>query len=229
LNEQGQTIADTLGETESGPVEQIGRTLELLGPERVQKLVEETLKIEAEGGMLVEGGERRRTTGGVFFKLVKGNTTPEERRAIFPHLQKAEVPPPPTLEEIQQAISEASQQKGEASTVKITITGRPGKIVEKGQVVITSLKSTKAPSLSKVLPKPPEDPMTYIVFIAKKQWDKVKDSIKNPDDKLIVDGYPVLDKRIGQSGTMTIYAQHVRSMLMEQAQREVRKAAAEES
>ena len=89
------------------------------------------------------------------------------------------------------------------------------------------MQNSKAPSLPKVLPQPPGDPTTYIVYIAMKQWRKVNSSIKqNSEDKLIIEGYPVFDKRIGQNGAMTIYAQSVTTTLIQQAKREAQGAAA---
>jgi hypothetical protein len=60
-----------------------------------------------------------------------------------------------------------------------------------------------------------------VVYIAMKQWCKVKDSlVRNPEDKLIVEGYPAFDKRIGQTGAMTVYCQSATTKLIQQAQRE---------
>jgi hypothetical protein len=85
--------------------------------------------------------------------------------------------------------------------VKLTLIGKPGKIIEKANVVLTSVQSKKAPTLPKGLPEPPEELPTYLVFIAKKQWEKVKDSItNNPDDKLIIEGYPVFDNGLARAG-----------------------------
>jgi hypothetical protein len=124
-------------------------------------------------------------------------------------------------EEVARLSTEALQgAKGECS-VKMTLIGRPGRVIEKGEVVITSLQSSSVPSLPRGLPQPPDAPTTYIVYIALKQWRKVRESIqKNPDDKLIIEGYPAFDKRIGPNGTMTVYAQSVTSKLLEQAKRE---------
>ena len=79
------------------------------------------------------------------------------------------------------------EQVGESKTVKITLIGRPGRIVEKGEVVLTSMQASKAPSLPKGLPPVPIDPTTYVVFIAQKQWKKVAQAIKDPQDVLIVE------------------------------------------
>ncbi len=89
------------------------------------------------------------------------------------------------------------------------------------------MQNSKVPSLPKGLPLPPGDSTTYIVYIAMKQWRKVKKSInQNPEDKLIIEGYPIFDKRIGQSGAMTIYAQSVTTTMIQRAKREAQQAAA---
>jgi hypothetical protein len=81
--------------------------------------------------------------------------------------------------------------------VKITLVGRPGRIVEKDNLVLTTMQNTKAPTLPKGLPEPPAEPTTYVVYIAGKQWRKVASSIQDPQDKLILEGYPVFDRRLG--------------------------------
>ena len=174
-------------------------------------------------------GNRRRSLGGVFFKLVKEHTTTKERRAIFPHLNKAfqrtrkrkgKPPAPPTAEAVQQAIIEIIKEPGEALMAKMTLIGRPGRVLEKGSLVLTSMEGSKAPSLPKGLPDLPQERTTYIIYIALKQWRKVREAIKNPEDRLIVEGYPVFDPRIGSKGTMTLYAQNTTTKLLQQARRE---------
>lgn len=222
-------IATTLGETEKTPLATIERVLKVLGEEKALALLAETVRVEAEGGLLTDDKARRRSPGGVFFKLVKNRTTSKERGRIFG-------PPPkvkhekPEIKPITWAESEAFSNEvlelpqGEATTVKVTIIGRPGRIIEKEAVVITSMQNSRAPSLPKGLPPLPEDPTTYIVYIAMKQWRKVRSSIKqNPEDKLIIEGYPRFDRRVGQRGAMTIYAQSVTTTLIQQARREAMK------
>lgn len=220
-----QKIAKALGETEETPLAEIERTVKVLGEEKVLATLEETLNIEAEGGMLTDDGARRRSPGGIFFKLIKNQITAKERGRIFgPRVSITTQTLSLTREESQQLSNEAlKSEKGELSKVKITLIGRPGRIIEKNSVIITSMQGSKPPNLPAGMPKLPGDPTVYIVYIALKQWNKVKDSItQNPDDKLIIEGYPAFDKRIGQTGTMTIYAQNVNSKLMQQAKREVK-------
>jgi hypothetical protein len=222
-----QKIASTLGETDKSPVATIGRLVKVMGEERALAVLDEALKIEAEGGTLTDDGSQRRTPGGVYFKLVKSQVTAKERQVIFgPAWAPAKKISPITWEECEQLSSEALKlPTGEARTVKVTIIGRPGRVIEKGNVIITSMKNTKPPALPKGLPKLPGDPTTYVVYIAAKQWSKVKESLHdNPDDKLIIEGYPVFDRRIGQNGAMTIFALNATSTLVQRAQRQTKKA-----
>src|SRR5918998_3824544 len=77
-------IADALGEQVHGPRAQVGRVVEVLGIERAQALYEQALEVEAGGGMMLPDGSRRRTPGGVFFKLVRDSTSDTDREKIFP-------------------------------------------------------------------------------------------------------------------------------------------------
>ncbi len=86
-------IAETLGETATVPCVQIRRAVQTLGPARVQAFVDAALEIESNGGMLLPDSSRRRTLGGIFFHLVRSETSAEERLAIFPPKRKHPKPP----------------------------------------------------------------------------------------------------------------------------------------
>lgn len=212
-------IVHQLQETNLEAIEQIELIVQLLGLERAQEFLQEALKTEAEGGLLVRDGNRRRTPGGTFFYLVRGKVSRKDRWAIWPHLAPKPKPPSFDWEERLEIVPNLLEQVWESKTVKITLIGRPGRIVEKGDVVLTSMQGSKAPSLPKGLPPVPTDPTTYVVFIAKKQWKKVAQAIKDPQDVLIVEGYPALDKRLG---TITIFTQSVTTKLLQAAKREAR-------
>jgi phosphorylated adapter RNA export protein len=83
-----QQIATTLGETESVPLMHIRRIVQTLGPDRALQLLAQAQAVEAQGGLPVIDGSRRRTPGGVFFRLVRENTTPAERSRIWPWIKK---------------------------------------------------------------------------------------------------------------------------------------------
>jgi hypothetical protein len=206
-------------------IAQIERVVQHLGADAALALLQETLEVEAGGGTWLPDGSRRRTPGGVFFQLVKGRAPHEVRSLIWPQPKKKKKRPkgekkqiePLPWEECLKVVPEAAQNPGEATTVKITLVGRPGRIVEKGSVVLTTMQSAKAPTLPKGLPEPPDEPTTYVVYIAGKQWRKVAEAIQDPQDKLIVEGYPAFDKRLG---AVAVFATSVTTKNLQAAKRE---------
>jgi phosphorylated adapter RNA export protein len=79
-----QQITATLQETTSVARGHITRIVQTLGPERSMALLQQAVQIEAQGGLMLPDGSRRRTPGGVFFRLVRDHTTLEERQQIWP-------------------------------------------------------------------------------------------------------------------------------------------------
>ena len=71
ITETAAAIATQLGETAPGARATIWRTVRTLGPERAQAFVAQALEAEANGGMMVPDGSRKRTLGGIFFYLVR--------------------------------------------------------------------------------------------------------------------------------------------------------------
>ncbi|KAH8353970.1 hypothetical protein KR067_006705 [Drosophila pandora] len=61
------------------------RVVEVLGMDLPLELYKETQRIEADGGMMIKNGNRRRTPGGVFLFLLKHNNkiTQEQQKSIF--------------------------------------------------------------------------------------------------------------------------------------------------
>jgi hypothetical protein len=201
-------VARQLSETDPAAIGQIERIVECLGVEATLTFLRETLETEARGGIMLRDGSRRRTPGGAFFYLVKGRISRRDQAAIWPHLaqpagQKKQKVEPLAWAECLDLAPEATKEKGEATTVKITLIGRPGRIVEKGDVVLTTMQGTKPPTLPKGLPAPPAEPTTYLVYIARKQWVKVVEAIQASDDRLVVEGYPVFEKRLGAMVVLT--------------------------
>jgi Phosphorylated adapter RNA export protein, RNA-binding domain len=96
LDPVAQQIATTLGETENVPLMHIRRIVQTLGPERALQLLEQAQTVEAGGGLMLLDGRRRRTPGGVFFRLVRENTTPAERSRIWPWTKKPKPKVAPT-------------------------------------------------------------------------------------------------------------------------------------
>jgi hypothetical protein len=212
-------IAAQLGETEPEPGRLIARALRLLGEERVQAIVARALEVEAAGGMLLPDGSRRRTPGGVFFYLLRADVGQKEWYRIFrpqttghapqgAHTSQG-APGAPDAETTGQATAaaatpfdwatfsaaamEAMSERGEATTVKLTVIGNPGTVVERGDVVLVALRSEKAPSFPKGVPDPPALRTDYLLLVGRKQWAKVAAALAtDPADKIIVEGYPTI-------------------------------------
>jgi hypothetical protein len=195
----------------------------VLGEERALALLAETEQVETQGGLMTDDGQRRRSPGGTYFKLVKDKVSGLERGRIFNRPKSKPKPKiklePPAWAVLLPLVEEflAQPSPGEGDKVKLTLIGRPGKVIEKDTVVMTTMQSSKAPSLPKGLPTVPSQPTTYLVFIAKKQWRKVREAIdSDPADRLIIEGYPAFDARIG-GGTMCLYAQSVTTTTLQRA------------
>ncbi len=225
-------IAGQLGETEKQAISQIRRTIRILGEETARDVLRQTLEVEAQGGMLITDGSRRRTPGGVYFHLLKQRIGQKEFFKIFAHSkpqrrpqaaqsgQPAQAPQPAapfSLADLPDVLRELVPHYGEVSTVKITVIGRPANVVERGDVVMLGLVNEKAPSLPKGLPTPPAQ-TKYVVLVARKQWSKVADAIKDQADALIIEGYPTYTQ---QHAGITVFTTNITTKKQQAAKREV--------
>lgn len=229
MNETVQHIAQQLNETDEKPISQIAQIVELIGEEETLNYLQKTQEIEAGDGMKTEKGDRRRTPGGVFFYLVRGGMTWSQRRAVFPYFNPnaGKKPPqkkePPIPYKWPMRIADFKRFKTEdigVGNVEIKVVGKPLKVIEKSQVTVVTMRSGEPPSLPKGLPSAPSAPTIYLILIASKQWSKVKPYASNPDNKLIVKGWPVFDKKLG---TITVLAQNTTATLLEKEKQEARK------
>ena len=215
VNEIALILAQALGETEQAAQEQLQRIVWALGQAQCYQLLEQTLQVEHNGGMMLRDGSRRRTTGGVFFHLAFSTGQPQKGRQLErPVYKKPKKEKQAQQQPVSQpapvfswndritAVKEAENEKGQAS-VKITVIGRPGKIVDKGSCIVTMMESTKVPTLPKGLPTPTNVPTKYAVYIASKQWKKVEEAIRDPEDTLIVEGFPKTDPQVSAIAVFT--------------------------
>lgn len=206
-------IARQLNEPTRNVQEQIMRILQLCGEAFTQAVLEETLRIEAEGGMLTAKGDRRRTAGGAFFYLVLQNV-PDEMQAQVRGLPRHRVPPGerrrPLFDWGQRArlLKGMLEAHGEVEEVNVKIIGRPGKIHRYQNLVVLSMEDRPHPeaTLPIGLPELPMEPVLYVVYIAAKQWDKVEKSIQNPEAQLMVSGFCTPDP---ETGGMAVFALEV--------------------
>jgi hypothetical protein len=217
-------IAEALGETEPQPLEQIRRLIKVMGADFAQELLRETLAVESAGGLFLERENRRRTSGGVFFHLARNRMTKQQRGKVFANpVTNAQVAVPTFQpDDLPEALQSLTQHVGKASTVKLTLIGRPTQVVDRGEVVIFGLLNDKQPALPKGLPAPPQQ-TKYLVLVAKKQWNKVAEAIKVEDDALIIEGYPAFEPR--HTG-ITVYTLSITTKKQQQAKREAQRTEA---
>jgi len=216
-------IADRFNETNLALIRKV---VAELGPEGTLALVAEAVAIEAAGGMLTNDQSRRRTPGGVFFHLARGRMTPEARWRLFPRVPSRKPTKLATTDaivafDLAEALS-ALEETGEATTVKITLVGRPGRPIERGDVFIAQMDSGKVPTIPRGLPMP-SHPTSYALLIARRQWAKIAPALaSDPTDKMIAEGWPELDPK---SGKVLVYVTKVSTAGLDRAEREKQKAA----
>ena len=186
------------------------------------------LEIEAGGGILTAQGDRRRTPGGVYLKLLKEQTSPEEQEHIFTGGPKTKpkgtdgdgansanpspIGPLP-WDDARLEISRLIKLPLEKASVKITLVGRPSQVSKAKSCVVVAMKGSRPPSLPKGLPPAPDgSDFSYAVFISLRHWAKVAPVMaQDKDERLLVEGYPIFDPK---RGITVILAQNVRTVNM---------------
>lgn len=126
--------------------------------------------------------------------------------------------------EVHQALIEQllsfKNEIGRAQDMKMTLMGRPGKVIVQGDFVVTTMKGNgRVPSLPKGLPAPPENKLLYLVYVARKQWSKVEEALQDPEDILIIEGYPTYDTDLKK---MSVYATQITTRALQRAKRQPR-------
>jgi len=207
-------IADRLGETEDLPREQIERVVQHVGAETALAWLRDTEEIEAAGGIMLSDGSRRKTPGGVFFKLVRERVAKTQMLSIFyPDYEQ-------TFPLDDQELAERLARVGEwplaaAQRLRFSIVGRPARIAPpdtpaEAPYVVFELRTdpTRAPAFNKALPAVAET-TTFRVLVPTRQWPRVAAAlIEHPEARLLVHGFPAPDPRA--PGKVTVYAASVR-------------------
>ena len=219
----------------------------MLGMEAFEAVYLRTLEIEAAGGMMTKEGDRRRTSGGVFFLLAREQMSARQRRKVFglppnplntkrqpktpattptptdqPKPAAAPKSPPLTLEQtvaLLKATLSIDPQKRGIAVMKTTIIGRPKQIKKLDTCTLVVLGQKAPPVMPKGLPPMPDtSKATIAVFVANKQWEKVEAALKaDPQDEAIIEGYPVNDPKNQLTG---IWAQSCTSKNLQRAKRD---------
>lgn len=81
--------------------------------------------------------------------------------------------------------------------MKVTLIGKPGTVVERGDTVILALEYRGTPTLPTGLPEWQVKAVPYTVYIAAKQWRKVAPVLaESPDAKVLIRGQCVFDAAV---------------------------------
>jgi hypothetical protein len=107
--------------------------------------------------------------------------------------------------------------------VKITLIGTLGKYADKGTCVVGVMQHTgeKFPALPKGVPAPQPVKTNYIVYIGQKQWKTVAVTVSDPEDALIIEGFPQIDDKIG---AISVFASSVTSKKQQAAKRQAQQS-----
>jgi hypothetical protein len=217
-----EELAEELNETKPQPKRQIELLLEHMGEEFVRAKIEEAKKVEADGGMMVDDGSRRRTLGGVFFYVAKLDVPIDRRLLIFPNFGQAKRGKVIEWHERHEYIDKLldADEHGDMQYVKTMVQGRPGKIEIMDNSVVTTIQHIhRRIPMPRGVPFPPDTPMTYVIYMSLRHWEKVKESLeKYNSDKLIAEGTCIWDD---ETETFAVFANHVTTRRMDtQAQKE---------
>lgn len=224
-------LAGLLSETKRAPIKQIKKIIQYCGTDFARQVYKDTLAVEANGGMRLVKEERRRTIGGVFFFLAREKLTEEQRQVIFPpfkNYQKANNRSPlgiPLLnwKERIAIIETLKTDQGEMKSMKVTLSGRPGSIEKRGDVVVTTMTDIPQPqNIPRIIPRPPNSPTLYTVYIWTKQWEKIEESMADPADIMLLDGVCAFDP---ETNSLAIFAANVYSELLNAKAKEATAAA----
>jgi cold shock protein len=203
-------IAGRLGETEDEPYAQIQRIVQYLGADTALAWLQETLEIEAQGGMWLSDGSRRKTPGGIYFKLVRQRVAKTTMLSIF-YPDYEQIFPLDEQELVERLAGAAGWPLALAQQMSFSIMGRPAAIAPpdvplQAPYVVFDLATgpQQAPQLIKGLP-PVTAPTTYRVLAPTHQWPQAADAlVARPDAQVVVSGYPALDPRA--AGTIVVGA-----------------------
>jgi hypothetical protein len=170
---------------------EIERGIGLFGVERIRQLARLAEETHASGGMPVLTGERPRTLGGIFFYLLRGEFQATKQ-------EPPKRPCPATLEECRKVVETMTAERDIRSVV-ITITGRPCNVREEKATTIIFMQESQIPSsIPKLLPPIKDADTTFAVYVPTKQWKKVAPVLEeDPDDILVVEGYPKCEVKLG--------------------------------
>lgn len=133
---------------------------------------------------------------------------------VLPPVEQVEGEQEPILKTVSNKEKREIVEKG--CTVKITLVGRPEKVIDKDSYVKLSMRAKDVPALPKGLPTPAPISTQYVVVISARQWHQVAGALKDESDSLIVEGWPQVNK---EAGNVAVFATSCTTKKLQQAKR----------
>jgi hypothetical protein len=195
-----QEIVTRLGEKKKAPRFQILKLVSLCDMETCRAILEEALQIEANGGMMTNKGDRRRTPGGIFFKLLRDRLSPDVIAQVLPQRDFKKQKQLRKEHRQREITAQRAAKKGIASKVIITLYGIPDTVdVSEQDSVMVALKHTVTrEAVPPNLPAPPASSTIYVVYMSTQDWTRISEALEaDPQDEMVIEGLPVLDSDLG--------------------------------
>lgn len=192
LWQQSLQIAAILTEENHDAWRQIARLLQACGQDFTSELLQQTLELEAQGGLLLADGSRRRTPGGVFFHLAKMQMAPELRLKVFP-AQNAR-PGRIRWPERGKLLPRLLRAPGAAEEALTTLEGQLIAVQPtEDYVLLTLWDSGVIAPIPKGVPHPSLLRAEYLVYASLEQWQAVQPALEDPQTLLSVEGFSIVD------------------------------------
>jgi hypothetical protein len=213
IYQQVTLIADELGETAPPARAQLRRMAAACGIVFLWRVLDETRRIEAAGGLFTQDGARRRSPGGVFFYLAKRQLAQEGRgddmaRVFYPSQEPVVYRHPRALRWSERLTLDIHrQQPAEAKRVKTTITLSGEPVVFEEHEAFTVAVFSHVPQLNnppKGVPLPDTFPSTtYTLYIGGRMWRRIRPDLGTPGKVLTAEGPTFWDN---EQQTMVVIA-----------------------
>jgi hypothetical protein len=186
-------MIEILGEKEPHPMRQIRLIAEHAGLEFAQALLQETLEIEKNGGMLTHDATRKRTLGGIFFLLAKAKLPEDIRQEVFPKIFPSGTKHNIEISEISSVVQSlyANETPNQMTMLpRATLVGRVNRYEIKDHTVVLDFKYQFSKiGFTRGIPPMPVTELSFVVLTSDKQWENVRQRImKNSTEEVVVDG-----------------------------------------
>ena len=222
--ELAKKYAKMLGEKTESPLRQLCLLLEHMGEDAVRENVEKAIEIDAGEGMMTADGSRRRTTGGIFFYIIKMDMDTTIRQRVFPNYGQQIKGRVLEWADRTSHMPDLFEEPGSMRYNRILIHGYPGKVQIMENTVMTTIThrhETNSP-YPRGVPVPPDLETRYTVYISMKHWEPVAESLeKNPHDPLIIEGDIMYDPELE---SIAVFATSVTTKMIEKNYRRLARA-----